>query len=464
VREESRSTVDENNPGSSGQSGNGYNTSGTPLNWAGQPYGNPYGPPQGHPYGNTYANPYAHPYGAPYAGPYGYAPVPPPRRRRRALPAVAAGTLAAVVAAGAILLHGGSTTLANPLDTFGSSASGTAAGATTPDYDTGVVNITAVLGQENAVAAGTGMILDGDGTILTNNHVVEGATSITATDVNSGKEYSASIVGTDRDDDIAVIQLRNASGLTPVTIGDSSSVTVGQKVVAIGNAGGKGGTPTVVTGAVTALDQTITATDASGGSAETLNGLIEVNAPIVAGDSGGPLTGTDGKVIGIDTAASASQAAQGGGRGFGSGGFGNGGFSGRSGSSSGSGTTSAGYAIPIASALTIAKQIEAGQSDSGSSGSSGSSAASNHGYLGVQVTDGTSGATVSGTVVGSPAEQAGLASGDVITSLDGHSVSSASALTSLLQDASVGQQVTLGWQDASGASHTATVTLMSGGA
>lgn len=448
-------------------SGSGHG-SGTPLNWAGQPghnpHGAPYGPPRGTPYSGApygapygrapYGNPYANPpfgnppYGNPYAPPAGYVPVP-PRRHRRVLPIAAAGTLAAVVAAGAILLHGGSSTVANPLDTLGSSTSGTATGTTTANYDAGVVNIEAVLGQQNAVAAGTGMILNGDGTVLTNNHVVEGATNITATDVNTGKRYTATVVGTDRKDDIAVIHLRNASNLTPVTTGDSSAVTVGQKVIAIGNAGGKGGTPSVATGAVTALDQTITATDASGGSAETLNGLIEVNAPIVAGDSGGPLTGTDGKVIGIDTAAAASQAAQ-------PGGFGSGRFGRRAGTS----TTSAGYAIPIASALTIAKQIEANPSGSGS----GASATNDRGYLGVQVSDSASGATVSGTVVGSPAEQAGLAGGDVITAVDGRSVSSATALTELLQDAKAGQQVTIGWQDASGATHTATLTLMSGAA
>ncbi|MDQ1636073.1 MAG: hypothetical protein QOJ32_2882, partial [Frankiaceae bacterium] len=272
--------MNENNS-SGGDSGSGSNP---PPDWAGQPgsnpYGAPYGPPPGSPYGpppggNPYGGPYGpppggNPYGGnPFGNPYGYAPVPPPRRRRRVLPTAAAGTLAAVVAAGAILLHGGSSTLANPLDSLGSSATGTATSTTTPDYDAGVVNIESVLGQENAVAAGTGMILDGKGTVLTNNHVVEGATSITATDVNTGKEYSASVVGTDSGDDIAVIQLRNASNLTPVSIGDSAAVAVGQKVVAIGNAGGKGGTPSVVTGAVTSLDQTITATDASGGSAET---------------------------------------------------------------------------------------------------------------------------------------------------------------------------------------------------
>jgi S1-C subfamily serine protease len=396
-----------------------------------------------------------HPYGQPFAGP----PVLPPSRSR-ALPTAIAGVVAVGVAAAAILLHGGATGTLGSV--AGSSANGTAASATTPDYDTGVVNINTLLGAQNATAAGTGMILDSNGTVLTNNHVVENATAITATDVNTGKRYSASVVGTDANDDIAVIHLRNASGLTPVSLGDSSTVRVGQQVLAIGNAGGKGGTPSVVTGSVTALGQTITATDSSGRNAETLRNLIQVNAPIVAGDSGGPLTDSSGKVIGIDTAASASQAASFGSGG--SGGFGSGSDSSGFGNGNSSTQASAGYAIPIASALTIAKQIESGQSDSSST--SGSS--SDQGYLGVQVTDGgsgtVSGAAVGGTVVGSPAAAAGLSAGDVIVALNGHRVTSAADLSQLLQGSSAGQQVTLRWVDSSGRPAAATLTLMGSGA
>jgi S1-C subfamily serine protease len=372
--------------------------------------------------------------------------------------------VAGIAALGAVAVHGG---VADNLPGFGSngsSASGTAASSSAAtDYDRGVVNINAVLGGQNATAAGTGMILDADGTVLTNNHVVSDATSITATDVNTGKRYSAAIVGTDASDDIAVIQLRNASGLTPITIGDSSTVRVGQQVVAIGNAGGRGGTPTVVNGKVTALAQTITATDSDGSSAETLSGLIQTDAPIVAGDSGGPLTTSDGKVIGIDTAASANGQTR---SPFGSGsgsGFGSGGFSRRGGTTSGA---NEGYAIPIAKAMTIAKQIESGSSDS-NSGSSGSSSASDRGYLGVEVTDGSTGNTgvagaeVDGTVIGSPAEAAGLGEGDVITALNGQSVSSAADLSQLLAGTKAGQQVTVTWTAGSGSS-SATITLMSG--
>jgi S1-C subfamily serine protease len=359
--------------------------------------------------------------------------------------------LALLVAAALVLSRGVPRTLFGGNGGGTTTASGTPAGSTTPDYDTGVVNINAILGSRGGAAAGTGMILDAGGTVLTNNHVVQDATSITATDVNTGRRYSASVVGTDASDDIAVLRLRNASGLTPISTGNSAAVQVGQQVVAVGNAGGRGGTPAVVTGRVTALNQTITATDSDGANAETLNGLIQVDAPIVAGDSGGPLTDSSGKVIGIDTAASASTTR--------SGTFpGRGGFVGNSGSG-----TSLGFAIPISKALTVAKQIESGQSDS--SGNSGGSDSSGQGYLGVEVTDGSSvGATVGGTVIGSPAEAAGISAGDVITALDGHDVASASDLSQQLSGTHPGQQVTVTWTDESGNSASATLTLMAGSA
>jgi S1-C subfamily serine protease len=302
------------------------------------------------------------------------------------------------------------------------------------------------------------MILDGSGTVLTNNHVVADATQITATDVNTGKRYTATLVGTNAKEDIAVIKLRDASGLTPVSIGNSGAVKVGEQVVATGNAGGRGGTPSVVTGQVTALAQTITATDSDGTNAETLSGLIQVNAPIVAGDSGGPLTDSAGKVVGIDTAASSSQAAFSGGGFSGGGGFSFGGGS-SSGDSNGSADqTSAGYAIPIAHALTIAKQIESGQSDP----TSNTGSTDNRGYLGVEVTDGgsVSGATISGTVQGSPAAAAGIGTGDTIVALDGHQISSASDLSQLLASSTAGQHVSVTWVTGTGASASATLTLM----
>ena len=155
--------------------------------------------------------------------------------------------------------------------------------------DPGLVDIVSTLGDQNAEAAGTGMVVTSSGEVLTNNHVIDGATSIKATDIGNGRTYTAKVVGYDKSDDVAVIQLQGASGLTTVSFGDSSQVAVGQSVVALGNAGGTGGTPSVATGTVTALNQSITASDEGSGSSENLTGMIETNANIQPGDSGGSL-------------------------------------------------------------------------------------------------------------------------------------------------------------------------------
>ena len=147
-------------------------------------------------------------------------------------------------------------------------------------------------------------MLTSTGEILTNNHVIDGATSISVTDVGNGKTYKATVVGYDKSHDIAVLQLQGASGLKTAKIGDSSKATVGESVVAIGNAGGTGGTPSAAGGSIVALNQQITASDELGGASEQLTGLIEVNADVQPGDSGGSLVDSAGQVIGIDTAAS----------------------------------------------------------------------------------------------------------------------------------------------------------------
>src|SRR5262244_3455696 len=173
--------------------------------------------------------------------------------------------------------------------------------------DPGLVDINTTLGYQQARAAGTGIVLTSSGEVLTNNHVINGATSIKVRDVADGRVYSASVVGYDASHDVAVIQMRGASGLPTADLGNSSTVRVGDKVVAVGNAGGQDGTPSVATGRVTGLNQSITASDESSGTAENLSGLIRTNADIQAGDSGGPLLNSAGQVIGIDTAASAGR-------------------------------------------------------------------------------------------------------------------------------------------------------------
>ncbi len=377
--------------------------------------------------------------------------------------------------------------------------------------DPGLVDVISTLGDQSATAEGTGMVLTSTGEILTNNHVIDGATSIKVADIGNGKTYTATVVGYDATKDIAVLQLQNASGLQTAPLGDSSSVTVGSKVTALGNAGGKGGTPSVATGTVTALGQSITASDeGSSSNSEQLSGLIESNAPIQAGDSGGPLVNSGGQVIGMDTAASSASdtpSAQadtpgasngfGGGNGSygdGSGGYGyggsgyggfgdgsgsgTGGFGDGSGSGSGtggSGSTGSGstaptqaYSIPINEALTVAKQIVAGQASStvhiGSTAFLGievSTAGSSTGGFGNSGTT-TSGATVAGTLSGSPAATAGLAEGDVITSVAGQSVTSPTAVSSILSTYHPGQQVNVTWTDTAGTSHTSSITLASG--
>ncbi|MGH9055595.1 MAG: S1C family serine protease [Acidimicrobiales bacterium] len=300
--------------------------------------------------------------------------------------------------------------------------------------------------------AGTGIVLTSSGEVLTNNHVVEGATAISVTDVGNGKTYGATVVGYDVVDDVAVIQLTNASGLQAAKIGNSSTVAVGDGVVAVGNAGGTGGAPTAAGGSITALDQTITASDAVSGTSENLIGLIETNASIQPGDSGGSLVNSSGQVIGMDTAAAQGYSL--------------------------SSQTDQGYVIPINEALSIASQIESGRASStvhvGPTAylgvlvfSSGSSTLPYSGgyYDPYSAQNGgptTSGAFVSGVVSGSPADQAGLIEGDVITSLGRQSVTSGSDLTTLIQDHQSGDSVQVGWTDASGEAHTAAVTLGSG--
>jgi S1-C subfamily serine protease len=317
----------------------------------------------------------------------------------------------------------------------------------------GLVDVTSTLGYAGATAKGTGIVLTSNGEILTNNHVINGATSVTVTDIGNGKTYKATIVGYDESHDIAVLQASGASGLTTATTGDSSTVKVGDKVVALGNAGGLGGAPSVAAGSVTALNQSITASDEGSGTSEQLTGLIQTNANIQAGDSGGSLVNGYGQVIGVDTAASSSFQF-GNPFGFGGNGFGNGDGSSNSGQS-----TTQGFAIPINSALSLARQIEAGH---------GSSTVhiGTTGFLGLSIAgtnqQGGGGVALAGTVSGTPAASAGLTQGDVVTSLDGQSVNSGTDIQRILVGHHPGDKIAIGWTDFNGQSHTATVTLANG--
>ena len=309
-------------------------------------------------------------------------------------------------------------------------------GPATADQQIGVVNITTTVNYGQGRAAGTGIVLSPDGEVLTNNHVIEGSTAITVTVVSTGKSYSATVVGTAPSEDVSVLRLKDASGLATAKLGDSSEVEVGDAVTAVGNAGGKGGTPTAATGTVTALNQSITASDSSGANTERLTGMIEVDADLESGQSGGPLfdNATD-SVIGIDTAASSA-----------SGRWDNG--------------ATTGYAIPIDRALDLADQIESGVESS----------TVNIGYpafLGVQLSPAGSsgqgaGAQIAGVVDGSAAAKAGLRAGDSITAVDGTAITSANGLSSVLDAHEPGDQVRLAYTDSAGQSHSVTVTLGAG--
>ena len=304
----------------------------------------------------------------------------------------------------------------------------TSTGSATATQQIGVVDITTVLKYQSAEAAGTGMVLTSNGEILTNNHVVDGATSITVTVVSTGKTYSGTVVGTDPSQDVAVIQLTGASGLKTINLGNSSTVAVGSAVVAVGNAGGVGGTPSAVAGTVQALDQSITASDENGSNSEKLIGLIMSNAPIQAGDSGGPLYNSAGQVVGIDTAGDSS--------------------------SSRTAATEA-YSIPINTALSIAKQIEAGQA----------SDIIHLGYpafLGIGLSETATSALITDVLSGSPVTAAGVVAGDTITGVGSYPVTSAADLKTAIGHYKPGQKVVLTWTDAAGASHSATITLMTG--
>jgi len=330
----------------------------------------------------------------------------------------------------------------------------------------GVVDVVADLRYLQESAKGTGFVIDAAaGLILTNNHVIDGATSVTVTPVTSGRSYPARILGYDRADDVALLQVRGAPGLEAVRIGNSARARVGTPVLAIGNEGGQGGTPTVAPGVISSLDRTIIASDKSSDLIETLYGMLQTSADIRPGDSGGPLAGADGRVIGINTAAGGS-------------------------------TVYSGYAIPIDRAMPIARQIAAGRqgsriqiglpaflgvllpdsssadphrqarqemhqtgavSGSGSGCTSGDTTATP-----ASIAPAGTGALVDGVLCGTPAEQAGLFAGDVITSVGGQPVTSPRSLTALVSRYHPGSRVALAWIAPGGSLHTAVMTLAAG--
>jgi S1-C subfamily serine protease len=470
----------------------------------GQPgYGQPaYGQPEyGQPaYGQPgYGNPYQGGYGTWSGGPgggqhpwggYG-TPPPPPQGSRfgRLLAYVAVAALAAGAGAGAAvaLNHTGSSAPSaqspanntnpgsgsqqNPFSGNGSNPFGQSPGGQSgtggsntgsgplnarslaTKVDPGIVDVTSQLKYNNATAEGTGMVISPSGLVLTNNHVIDDATSISAQLVVSGKTYTAIVVGYDSTDDVALLQLQGASGLKTVSLGDSSQVKVGQAVLALGNAGGVGGLPSTAQGTISGLNRTIQASDNGAGTSETLHGMLQTNAPIEEGDSGGPLVNSAGKVIGIDTAAN-------------------------TGSSFGqqSAPATTGFAIPINHAITIADQISGGHASatvhiglagfmginvadaSSSQGCSGNGSGSFGNGFGV-TSPVNSGALICQVFQGTPAQSAGLVEGDVITSVNGQAVTDANGLTGLMAADHPGDRLTIGYVDQNSDQHSTTVTL-----
>jgi S1-C subfamily serine protease len=300
--------------------------------------------------------------------------------------------------------------------------------------DPAIVDINTVVGSGQA--AGTGQIITSNGEILTNNHVVDRSTSIQVTIAGRSQPYTAHVIGVDPSADIALIQIDGVSGLPTVSFASSSSVKVGDTIVALGNALGQGGTPDVSQGSITGLDQTITASE-SGSKSEQLTGMLQSDATIYPGDSGGPIVNSAGQVVGMITAGDVQ------------------GFR--------SSASTVNYAIPSDTILSVVNQIRSGQASS-------QIIYGQTGYIGVSVQnlDATtaarlnlnvsSGALVQGVVSSSPAAGVGITRYSVITSVGGTSINNIDDLGNALLAHKPNERVSISWVNQSG-THTATVTL-----
>jgi S1-C subfamily serine protease len=419
-------------------------------------------------------------------GAAGWGPAPPPprpRRRGHFVVYVTVAALAALIGAGAtvVLDHGAgpaprisSRDLPVPHDNAGGSPSALNQASVQGRVEPGLVDINATLRYASETAEGTGMVISPDGLVLTNNHVIDGATAVTATLAGSGRGFQARVVGYDSVADVALLQLSGASGLATVSFGNSAQVRLGTAVLALGNAEGRGGA-TPAAGTIDGLDRSIQASDEGSGTTEDLKHMLQTNAQIQQGDSGGALADSAGQVIGMVTAANTGSDGQQG--------------------------PTAGFAIPSNSALVIARQIATGQASSAV-----------HiglpGFLGVEVAKSTSpspqqqaadqqqaahggpggagrpgpgcvtgseepgaprsiaqagtGVLVLGVVCGTAAQAGGLVPGDVITSVNGQAVTTPDSLTAITSRYHPGEAVSVGWESIDGARHTMHVVLSNG--
>jgi putative serine protease PepD len=252
------------------------------------------------------------------------------------------------------------------------------------------------------VGAGTGFVLTADGDVLTNAHVVEGATEIFVTLAGESQSHRAELVGADAANDLALLRITDASGLPVAPLGRSADVAVGDDAVAIGNALGLRGGPSVTKGIISALGRSLE-TDTG-----VMTGLIQTDASISSGNSGGPLVNAAGEVIGINTAVARGSAT--------------------------SAAENIGFAIPIDKALPIVERLRGG------------GPAPVVGFLGVRSSnpaDGSRGASIVSVEPGSPAEKAGIQEGDLITHINGDRVDGAAELGGLVQGYAPGDKVTV---------------------
>ena len=452
-------------------------------------------------------------YGQPPAADYFGSPPPPmpprpPRRRIGLLSYLAVALAAGALGAGTVvaIYHPAANSSAAPQPSSSAiapaplpstavpapSSGGSGAAGSLSSVEQGMVIINTTLQYSSEQAAGTGMVINaGNGLVLTNNHVIENATKITATVASTGQNFVAKVVGYDVTGDVALLQLQNPSGLHAVPVGDASKVKTGNSVTALGNANGQSAIVPAA-GQVTGLNQTITASDQGGTvKSETLHGMIQTNADIVAGDSGGPLVNSAGQVIGMDTAGNSVSFTQ--------------------------QQTVAGFAIPINTALSVAGQIAAGRASSTivigyppfigiyvgqgtdanpqdqasrqqqNNGSGGFGGFGNGNGFGNGAGNGTgnggtpscytsdanlsvpstiasvnSGTLVIGTICGSPAAAAGLTAGSVITGLDGQTVGSPQSLADIMTKLHPADTVSVTWVTPSGQSKNGNLALTAG--
>jgi S1-C subfamily serine protease len=391
----------------------------------------------------------------------------PGHRNRAVIPLLVVLLGAALGAGGMLLLRPFGSSPAPASSPIGNSATRSLnARAVYRRLEPSIVDVTSTLRYDDETASGTGFIIDGKaGLVLTNNHVIRDATSVTARLVSTGQTYPARIVGADVSADIAVLQIEGPSGLPTAPIGDSASLRPGSPVLAIGNQAGQGGPPTIAPGIINSLNRTIQANDGTSGFTETLHSMLQTSAQIEPGDSGGPLADAAGAVVGVDTAA-------------------------------GTGGVTVGYAIPIDGAMGVARQIAANravpgitlgvsgflgvvmpstttssplaqaQGEHGLAAGSGSQSgqrdcleAESGAVVPAAIAPARSGALVDGVLCGTGAAAAGITAGDVITKVAGHPVASPDALTAIVTAYRPGTLVPVTWVSTSGTTKSSMVSL-----